>query len=77
MAKTIQVRDVPDEVHDLLRVRAARADPSLSEYLRREIGLLARRPTREEFLAAVAARPEVAVSADDIVASVHAERGDG
>ena len=76
MAKTIQVRDVPDDVHELLRVRAARADLSLSEYLRREIGLLARRPTREEFLAAVTARPEVTVSADDIVAAVHAERGD-
>ena len=77
MAKTIQVRDVPDDVHELLRVRAAQADLSLSEYLRREVSLLARRPTPEDFLAAVAARPEVTVSADDIVASVHAERGDG
>ena len=70
------MRDVPDDVHELLRVRAARADLSLSEYLRREVSLLARRPTLEDFLAAVAAQPEVAVSADDIVASVHAERGD-
>ena len=76
MAKTIQVRDVPDDVHELLHVRAARAGLSLSEYLRREISLLARRPTLEDFLARVAARPEVTVSAQDIVASIHAERGD-
>ena len=76
MAKTIQVRDVPDDVHELLRVRAARAGLSLSEYLRREVSLLARRPTVEEFLARIAARPEVPASAEDIVASIHAERGD-
>jgi plasmid stability protein len=76
MVKTIQVRGVPDDVHELLRVRAARAELSLSEYLRREVSLLARRPTLEEFLARVAARPEVTVRAEDIVASIHAERGD-
>ena len=76
MPRTIQVRDVPDDVHEILRVRAARADLSLSEYLRREVSLLARRPTLEEFLARLAARPEVPVSAQDIVASIHAERDD-
>jgi hypothetical protein len=48
----------------------------LSEYLRREISVLARRPTLEEFLARVAARPEATVCAEGIVASIHAERGD-
>ena len=67
---------MPDDVHELLRVRAARAGLSLSEYLRREIGLLVRRPTLEEFFARVADRPEVTVSAEDILASIHAERGD-
>ena len=65
-----------DDVHELLRVRAAHANLSLSEYLRREVSLLARRPTLEEFLARVVARPEVTASAADIVASIHAERGD-
>jgi len=74
MSRTIQVRDVPDDVHEVLRVRAARAGLSLSEYLRREVSGLARRPTAEEFLARVTAREEVAVDSEQIVAAVHAER---
>ena len=74
MSRTIQVRDVPDDVHEVLRVRAARAGLSLSEYLRREVSGLARQPTAEEFLARVTAREEVAVDSEQIVAAVHAER---
>ncbi|MDP9396908.1 MAG: hypothetical protein M3P96_03370 [Actinomycetota bacterium] len=74
MAKTIQVRDVPDDVHEVLRVRAAREGLSLSEYLRRQVSLLARRPTLDEFLARVSTRSDVAVSAEEIVAALHAER---
>jgi plasmid stability protein len=74
MSRTIQVRDVPDDVHEVLRVRAARAGLSLSEYLRREVSGLARRPTAEEFLARVTAREEVAVDSEQIVDAVHAER---
>lgn len=33
MAKTIQIRKVPDEVHHQLKVRAAEAGVSLSDYL--------------------------------------------
>ncbi len=74
MSRTIQVRDVPEDVHEVLRVRAARAGLSLSEYLRREISGLARRPTAEEFLARLTAREEVAVDTEQIVAAVHAGR---
>lgn len=34
---TIQVRDVPDDVHRVYRERAARARMSLQEYLRAEL----------------------------------------
>ena len=74
MSRTIQVRDVPEDVHEVLRVRAARAGLSLSEYLRREVSGLARRPTAEEFLARLTAREEVAVDTERIVAAVHAGR---
>lgn len=74
MAKTIQVRDVPDDVHEALRVRAARAGLSLSEYLRREVSGLARRPTLDEFLTRVSGRSDVPVTTDQIVAAIHAER---
>ncbi len=74
MTRTIQVRDVPDDVHEVLRVRAARAGLSLSEYLRREVSGLARRPTAEEFLSRVTARADVPVDSAQIFAAVHAER---
>ena len=74
VSRTIQVRDVPEDVHEVLRVRAARAGLSLSEYLRREVSGLARRPTAEEFLARVTARDDAAVDTEQIVAEIHAER---
>jgi antitoxin FitA len=46
--RMIQVRHVPEEVHRTLKARAAKAGMSLSDYLLRELTLLARRPTWEE-----------------------------
>ncbi len=54
--KAIQIRDVPDDVHATLRVRAARAGLSLSDYLREELAGIARRPTVSDVLARAAAR---------------------
>ena len=48
MSKMIQVRDVPDRVHAVLRTRAAKAGMSLSEYLLSELRAVAERPTLEE-----------------------------
>jgi plasmid stability protein len=76
MPKTLQVRDVPDDVHEVLRVRAAQAGLSLAEYLRREVSLLARRPTREEFFVRVSSRTDVKTTTREIVAAIHAERRD-
>lgn len=50
MAKTIQIRDVPDDVHRRLTDRATAERRSLSELLRAEITELARRPTMTEML---------------------------
>ena len=57
MAKTIQIRDVPDEVHRRLTDRAAEERRSLSELLRAEIVELALRPTMAEMLGRLASRP--------------------
>ncbi|MDP9264497.1 MAG: hypothetical protein M3O91_00030 [Chloroflexota bacterium] len=48
MGKLVQIRDVPEEVHRTLKARAARSGSSLSEYLRRELALIAARPTPGE-----------------------------
>jgi plasmid stability protein len=44
----IQIRNVPDEVHRKLKVRAAKEGVTLSELLAREARRLADQPTLEE-----------------------------
>jgi len=51
VAKTIQIRDVPEDVHRTLRSRAALAGVSLSDYLLGEIARVAARPLVAEVLA--------------------------
>jgi plasmid stability protein len=46
----IQVRDVPEQVHSTLKVRAAREGKSLSDFIKRELELVAERPTMREWL---------------------------
>lgn len=50
MAKTIQVRNVPEAVHRRLKQRAADAGMSLSEHVLAELTRLAGLPTRREWL---------------------------
>jgi antitoxin FitA len=46
----IQIRDVPDEVHGILKARAAREGMSLSDFLKREFQRTAERPSVREWL---------------------------
>ncbi len=75
VAKTIQVRDVPDDVHLRLTMRAAQQRRSLSELIRAEIVEIALRPTMSELLDRLAGRPvtEVPESSADALAG---ERGE-
>ena len=50
MSKTIQVRDVPDRVHRILKARAAREGMSLSDFIKQELEHSAERPTMREWL---------------------------
>jgi plasmid stability protein len=74
MAKTIQVRDVPDDVHHRLTIRAAQQRLSLSEVVRADLVQLARRPTMDEMLERLASRPTLAVP-EAAADSVAGERG--
>jgi plasmid stability protein len=47
----IQIRNVPDELHRELKVRAAQNGMTLSDYLLRELRTFAGRPTMQEWLA--------------------------
>ncbi|NLF06322.1 MAG: hypothetical protein GX593_15160, partial [Actinomycetales bacterium] len=44
----LQVRHLPDEVHRVLKSRAARSGMSLSDYVREELERFAARPTLDE-----------------------------
>ncbi|HJW36016.1 MAG TPA: hypothetical protein VJ769_05225 [Actinomycetes bacterium] len=73
MSRTIQIRDVPDEVHRTLRARAAATGQSLSAYLLAELTRVAERPPVADVLARAAARSGGA-RIDDIVAAVRSGR---
>lgn len=57
MSKMIQIRNVPDDLHRTLKVRAAAAGMSLSDYLLVEVRQVAERPTLEEFRRRLDSRP--------------------
>jgi hypothetical protein len=59
MPKMIQIRHVPDALHRKLKARAAMQGTSLSEYLMKEIELIAEQPTLQETLAEIAKLPPV------------------
>jgi plasmid stability protein len=59
MATMIQIRNVPEDLHRLLKARAALAGTSLSEFLLAELRCTAERPTRQEMLARLRERTEV------------------
>ena len=76
VSKMLQVRHVPDELHAVLRQRAAENGLSLSEYVLRELQAVAARPSKAEVLAR-AARRGGRLSFDEAVAAVAAGREDG
>lgn len=71
---SIQVKDVPDEVHATLRRRAAQAGMSLQEYLKSRLVLDASTPTLDEVLERAGGRAGGAVPLDAAVAAVRADR---
>lgn len=71
---SIQVKDVPNEVHATLRKRAAAAGQSLQEYLLAHLIDAATTPTVEEVLARAGERAGGRVPLRDAVKAVRAER---
>ena len=74
MAKMIQVRNVPDEVHRTLKARAAAAGMSLSDYVKRDLEDAAARPSLEEIDARVASRGGSAVRTSTVLAALRDAR---
>jgi carbamoylphosphate synthase small subunit len=76
MPKAIQIRDVPDDVHAVMRARATAAGMSMSEYLRSELVQLAATLTMDEWLDRVSRHPPVTgISTQEIVDIIRERRG--
>jgi len=71
---SIQVKDVPEDVHATLRRRAASAGQSLQEYLLSRLTDEARRPTLDEVLERVEHRSGGRVGLKAAARAVRAER---
>ena len=72
MGVMLQIKDVPTEVHRILKARAALEGVSLTEYARRTLEQTARRPSREELIAELSSIEPVVTgeSAADALAHV-------
>lgn len=73
MSKMVQIRNMPDEMHRILKSRAAAQGLSLSDYLVQELRKSAELPTLQEWLQRVRSRTPVTpdISSED---AVRAER---
>ncbi len=64
MSKTVQIRDIDDEVYAALGRRAAEAGLTVPDLLRREATRLASRPTVDEWLERTRRRPSIITRAE-------------
>ena len=71
---SVQIKDVPEETHAVLRQRAARAHQSLQEYLRSRLIEDAAMPTLEEVLERSGSRSGGSVSFAAAVKAVRSDR---
>lgn len=78
MPTSVTIRDVPDDVHEELSVRAARAGQSLQAFLLATLTERARRPSKAEVLARIEQnrrRSASTVTAEHILAALDEVRG--
>jgi antitoxin FitA len=71
---SVQIKDVPEETHAVLRRRAAAAHQSLQEYLRARLIAEASEPTLDEVLDRAGGRSGGAVPLKSAVAALRADR---
>jgi plasmid stability protein len=76
MSKMIQVRNVPDEMHRMLKIQAAAEGISLSDLIKRELGVMSDRLSFEELDARVRARGPSKVKTENTVRYIREARGD-
>ena len=71
---SVQIKDVPERTHAVLRQRAAAAHQSLQEYLRARLIEEADQPTLQEILDRAGGRSGGSVPIETAVAALHDDR---
>ena len=74
MARNLQVREVPNEIHGRLTDMAAEAGMSLNRFMLAELERIARRGRNAELLRAAAERRGRRATSDEIVEAIREER---
>lgn len=75
MPKTVQIRDIDDDVYAGLVQRAAEEGVSVPEFLRAEFTKLASRPSMAELLRRIEQRPASPGTSQDIIDALDEMRG--
>jgi len=77
MSKMIQIRNVPDDLHRELKMRAAAAGMSMSDYIKRELDRRSRKSTIKEIAARAQGRSKGStLTTQDVVDAIREGRGD-
>jgi plasmid stability protein len=77
MSKMIQIRNVPDDLHRELKMRAAAAGMTMSDYIKRELSRRSRKSTIKEIGARSKGRSEGStLTTQDVVDTIREMRGD-
>lgn len=76
MSKMIQIRNVPDDMHRELKIRAAAAGMTLSDYIKRELGYVTGKSTIEEIGRRNRARGPSGLRTKTIVEIIREGRGE-
>jgi plasmid stability protein len=76
MSKMIQVRNVPDEMHRALKMQAAAEGMSLSDYIKRELGVVSGLLPFEEIAARAKARGPSKGTTEETVRYIRESRGE-
>jgi antitoxin FitA len=77
MSKMIQIRNVPDDLHRELKMQAAAAGMSMSDYIKRELSRRSRKSTIREIRARSKGRSAGStLTTQDIVDTIRESRGD-
>jgi plasmid stability protein len=76
MSKMIQIRNVPDDLHRELKMRAAAAGMTMSDYIKKELSWASEKDSWEEIRARAKARGPLGLSTQEVVDLIREGRGD-